>query len=89
MTPDWKSVGSGFKYSNFRFWKEEPSLISLSVNTESEKHDLRFNREANFYEKIRFFGTFWTGGRDTCYWLERTCFRFGRLLHMGFNVGQW
>ena len=31
MTPDWESVG------NFCFWKEKPSLISLILNTKSEK----------------------------------------------------
>ena len=42
-TPDWELdlVGCEFKYSNFWgfFWKENPSLISLILNTKSEKHD--------------------------------------------------
>ena len=41
MTPDWESVGCEFKHriGIFRFWKEKPSLISLILNTKSEKHD--------------------------------------------------
>ena len=38
-TPDLESVGLGFKYRNFCPWKEKPSLISLILNTKSEKHD--------------------------------------------------
>ena len=38
-TPDWKSVGSESKYSNFSFfWEEKNSLISLILNTKSQKH---------------------------------------------------
>ena len=32
MTPDWESVGCGFEYMYFSFWKERPSLISLILN---------------------------------------------------------
>ena len=39
MTPDWESVGCEFKYRNAFFWKEKPSLISLILNTKSEKHE--------------------------------------------------
>ena len=37
MTPESESVGCEFKYRNFCFWKENPSLISLILNTKSEK----------------------------------------------------
>ena len=37
---DWESVGSEIKYSNFCFFfKENPSLISVILNTKLEKHD--------------------------------------------------
>ena len=36
---DWESVGCEFKYRNAFFWKEKPSLISLILNTKSEKHE--------------------------------------------------
>ena len=36
MTPDLKSVGCDAGI--FVFWKEKPSLISLILNTKSEKH---------------------------------------------------
>ena len=45
MTPDWESVGWGEGGSNairgilFIFWKEKSSLISLILNTKSEKHE--------------------------------------------------
>ena len=41
MTPDWESVGCEFKYSTgtFIFLNEKPSLVSLILNTESEKHE--------------------------------------------------
>ena len=38
-TPDLESVGCEFKYRIFCFWKEKSSLISLILNTKSEKHD--------------------------------------------------
>ena len=39
-TRDWESVGWVFKYRIFFcFWKEKPSLISLILNTKSEKHE--------------------------------------------------
>ena len=38
MAPDWESVSCEFKYRIF-FWKEKSSLISLILNTKSEKHD--------------------------------------------------
>ena len=31
ITPDWELVGCEFKYRNFYFWKEGPSLISLII----------------------------------------------------------
>ena len=37
--PDCKSVGWGFKYRIFYFWKEKSNLTSLILNTKSEKHD--------------------------------------------------
>ena len=33
VTPDWESVGWGFKYRIFSFVKEKPCLISLILNT--------------------------------------------------------
>ena len=41
MTPDWEPVGCEFKYNTgiFSFLKEKPSLISLILNTKSEKHE--------------------------------------------------
>ena len=39
MTPYLESVGCEFEYRTFCFWKERPSLISLILNTKSEKHD--------------------------------------------------
>ena len=41
MTPDWESVGWESKYSTgiFSFLKKNPSLISLILNTKSEKHE--------------------------------------------------
>ena len=40
MTPDWESVGCEFKYSDILFFgKKKSSLISLILNTKSEKHD--------------------------------------------------
>ena len=38
-TPNWKFVGSEFKYRNFIFLGRKPSLISLILNTEMQKHD--------------------------------------------------
>ena len=43
-TPDWESVGCEFKYRIFCFWKEKPSLISLILNTKSEKHVYLINK---------------------------------------------
>ena len=42
MTPDWESVCCDFKYKIFCFWNEKPSLISLILNTKSEKHECLF-----------------------------------------------
>ena len=39
MTPDWQSIGCEFKYRNFSFSDEKLSLISVILNTKSEKHD--------------------------------------------------
>ena len=41
MTPDWESVGSEFKYRNFLgfIMERKPSLISLILNTKSEKYE--------------------------------------------------
>ena len=42
MIPDWEPVGCyEFKYATgiFSFLKEKPSLISLILNTKSEKHE--------------------------------------------------
>ena len=40
MTSDWELVGSEFKYRKFFFFrKEKSSLISLILNTKSEKHN--------------------------------------------------
>ena len=33
ITSDWESMGYVFKYRNFCFWKEGPSLISLILNS--------------------------------------------------------
>ena len=43
MTSDWESVGCEFKYRSFCFWEEKPSLISLILNTKSEKDDCFVN----------------------------------------------
>ena len=41
MIPDSESVGSEFKYSNFIFLERKSSLISLILNTKSQKHDCK------------------------------------------------
>ena len=37
MIPNWKSVGCEFDHGNFGFWKENPNVISLILNSKYEK----------------------------------------------------
>ena len=63
MTLDRESVCCEFEYMNFCFWKEKPSLISLILNTKSQKREWLLGVWYNLFRcwlNLLLLNTSWT-----------------------------